>query len=59
MVQMDERELASLEPKLHKIFKRELGFYESDILNHTLSIITKVRKQINVRGADAQGCGRI
>jgi len=41
MVQMDERELASLEPKLHKIFKRELGFYESDILNHTLSIITK------------------
>ena len=42
MVQMDEQDLVSLEPKLHKIFKRELGFYESDILNHTLKLIYKV-----------------
>jgi len=41
MVQFDEQDLASLEPKLHKVFKRELGFYESDILNHTLKLINK------------------
>jgi len=41
MVQFDDQDLASLEPKLHKIFKRELGFYESDILNHTLKLINK------------------
>ena len=42
MVQMDEYELADLEPKLHKIFKNQLGFFQDDVLATTLKMINKV-----------------
>jgi len=41
MVQMEESVIADLEPKLHKIFKSNLGFFETDVLDSTLRLISK------------------
>ncbi|XP_023346110.1 U4/U6 small nuclear ribonucleoprotein Prp3 [Eurytemora carolleeae] len=39
MVQISGSDLAQLEPKLHKIFKSQLGFFEEEMLSNTLSMI--------------------
>jgi len=38
-IQLDETDLSELEPQIFKIFKKELGFFESDILSNTMSAI--------------------
>jgi hypothetical protein len=41
-VHMDEGEIASLEPQLQKIFKKQLGFFDDEVLSSTLKLINKV-----------------
>ena len=41
-VHMDEGEMASLEPQLQKIFKKQLGFFDDEVLSSTLKLINKV-----------------
>jgi hypothetical protein len=41
-VHMDEGEIASLEPQLQKIFKKQLGFFDDQVLSSTLKLINKV-----------------
>lgn len=38
-IHLDESDLSELEPQIFKIFKKELGFFESDILSNTMSAI--------------------
>jgi len=38
-IHLDETDLSELEPQIFKIFKKELGFFESDILSNTMSAI--------------------
>ena len=38
-VQLDESDLSELEPQIFKIFKKQLGFFDSDILSTTMKII--------------------
>ena len=40
-VHLNESELADLEPQIFKIFKKELGFFDSDVLSSTMSAINK------------------
>jgi hypothetical protein len=42
-VHLDEGEIANLEPQLQKIFKKQLGFFDDDILSSTLKLINKVK----------------
>ena len=42
MVQISGSDLAQLEPKLHKIFKSQLGFFEEEMLSNTLNMIYQV-----------------
>lgn len=44
-VHLDEGELASLEPQLQKIFKKQLGFFDDEILSSTLKLINKGTKK--------------
>jgi len=38
-IHLDESDLSELEPQIFKIFKKELGFFEADILSNTMSAI--------------------
>lgn len=40
-VHLNETELADLEPQIFKIFKKELGFFDSNILSSTMATINK------------------
>jgi hypothetical protein len=41
-VHLDEGEIASLELQLQKIFKKQLGFFDDEILSSTVQLINKV-----------------
>ena len=38
-VHLTENDLSELEPQISKIFKKQLGFFDSDILSTTMKII--------------------
>ena len=38
-VHLDESELADLEPQIHKIFKKELGFFDNSTFTSTMATI--------------------
>ena len=38
-IHLDESDLSDLEPQIFKIFKKELGFFEGDVLSNTMSAI--------------------
>ena len=38
-VHLDESELADLEPQIHKIFKKELGFFDNSTFRNTMATI--------------------
>jgi len=38
-IHLDESDLSELEPQIFKIFKKELGFFDSDILSETMTAI--------------------
>jgi len=40
-VHLNETELADLEPQIFKIFKKELGFFDADILSSTMATINR------------------
>ena len=40
-VHLNETELADLEPQIFKIFKKELGFFDNDILSTTMATINR------------------
>lgn len=44
-VHMDEAEMANLEPQLQKIFKKQLGFFDDDVLSSTIKLINKGAKR--------------
>ena len=53
MVQISGSDLANLEPKLHKIFKSQLGFFEEEILSNTLNMIYQVGENCIHGGAQS------
>ena len=38
-VQLDETDLSELEPQIFKIFKKQLGFFDGEILSNTMGAI--------------------
>ena len=38
-IQLTENDLSELEPQISKIFRKQLGFFDSDILSTTMKII--------------------
>jgi len=63
-VHLNESELADLEPQIFKIFKKELGFFDSDVLSSTMSAINKGIErsglEAHLKGAlDTKKAGRL
>ena len=63
-VHLNESELADLEPQIFKIFKKELGFFDSDVLSSTMSVINKGIErsglEAHLKGAlDSKKAGRL